>query len=413
MEDKQSWDWHTDLKEIPVKEWESQYNWAQDHMISPDGERVAVIANVDDMGFSICENGELWDLEYEKIWNLKPLPSNGFAACVCQDDEWTLAVNGQEWENKFDFIWDLQVSLDGSFIGAAVQTDSEYGMVVNDEPWDDLYENITGMVMGEKGATAGVVQVESMAAADVETFKKGIFSVALNGQSFENKYLNIWDLSFDPENQHLCWGVRLDRETYSIAVNDQLWSSRFGSVWRPVFSPEGAVLAPVRHEGKWRLFKDDALFWKTGYEQLWHLCLCPDKEKIAAIVAPVYGKWSVAENDSVWPLSIDTMIREIRYSADGSSLVAVVKDNGYWTLARDGKKWHLPCDKVFNPVLSADGSVAAAVVEQKGHFFTAVNGELLTGPYDIMSDPVISPDGTKILVKGIEKGVYKRRVIAL
>ncbi|WP_022664184.1 electron transfer complex subunit TmcD [Desulfospira joergensenii] len=412
MEEKESWDWSTDLKEIPVKEWETRFNWVEEPCISPDGERVASIVNVDEMVFGICENGEVWEGEYEKAWSLKALPNNQFIACVCQDEEWTLAVNGEEWENRFDFIWDLQVSSDGAHIGLAIQRDSEYGMAVNDKPWETLYENLSGAVMGETGATAGVVQVESMGAADVDAFKKGIFSVALNGKAFDKKFLNAWDISFDRKNQSLAWGVRIDRERYTIAVNGTPWTHEFQSVWKPVFAGEGqSVLAPVRHGGKWKLFKDDKVFWETGYQQLWHVTQSEDK--IAAIVAPSYGKWSVAQDDRVWPLTIDTMIREIRYSEDGSSLVAVVKDKDFWTLIKDGSKWKLSCDKVFAPVISADGSILAAAVEKQGRWFVAANDELITGPYDCMADPVISPDNSKVLVKGIENGVYKRRIIAL
>jgi hypothetical protein len=414
MEEKQSWDWNTDEKEIPVKEWETRFNWVEEPCISPDGERIASIVNVDEMVFGICENGDLWDGEYEKAWNLRAVPGKGFAACICKDEEWTLAVNGMEWSNLFDFIWDLQISPDGSQISLAFQLDGEYGMVVNDKPWDSLYENINGMVLGNQGTSAAVVQVGSMAAADVEAFKKGIFSVALNGQAFDQKFLNIWDLSLDKEKQNLAWGVRLNREAYTIAVNDISWENTFQSVWKPEFADQGrSIVAPVRHGGKWKLFKDDQLFWKTGYELLWHVNVCPANNRIAAIVAPSYGKWTVAEDDIIWPISCDTMIRDIHYSQDGSCLVAVIKNKGTWTLAVDKIVWDLSADKIFTPCISQDGSVVAVAIERQGKNFVAVNNKIITGPYEVMGDPVISPDAGKILVKGIENGVYKRRVISL
>ena len=54
MEEKQSLDWNTDLKEIPVKEWETRFNWVEEPCISPDGEQIASVVNVDDMVFGIC-----------------------------------------------------------------------------------------------------------------------------------------------------------------------------------------------------------------------------------------------------------------------------------------------------------------------------------------------------------------------
>ncbi len=414
MEDKQSWDWNTDLKEIPVEEWGTRFNWVEDPCISLDGERIASIVNMDEMAFGICENGEVWEGEYEKVWNLKSLPNNEFAAFVCQDEEWTLAVNGKEWSNRFDFIWDLQISPDGLDIGLAFQRDMAYGMAVNDIPWETTYENMTGMVLGNQSSSAAVVQVASMAAADVEAFKKGLFSMALNGKAFDRKFLNIWDISMDEKNQKIASGVRLNRETYSIAVNDTTWDNRFQSVWKPEFANQGkSIVAPVRQGGKWKLFKDDQLFWKTAYEQLWQVNVSPDNNGIAAIVAPAYGKWTVAEDDSPWPMTWDTMIREIHYSRDGSCLVAVLKDKGAWNLAVDKKLWNLAADTVSTPGISPDGSCVTVVIEKQKKYFLAVNNQIVIGPYEFMADPVIRPDGTKILVKGIENGVYKRRIISL
>ena len=55
MDNKESWDWSTDLKEIPFKAWGTRYNWVEEPCISPDGERIAGIVNVDEMAFGICE----------------------------------------------------------------------------------------------------------------------------------------------------------------------------------------------------------------------------------------------------------------------------------------------------------------------------------------------------------------------
>lgn len=413
MEEKQSLDWDTDLKEIPVKEWEARFNWVEEPCISPDGEQIASIVNVDDMVFGVCVNGEVWEGEYEKAWKLKALPNNQFVACICQDEEWTLAVNGKEWSNRFDFIWDLQITKDGSHIGLAFQTDGEYGMVVDDTPWDTLYANMSGMVLGNQGTSAAVVQVESMAAADVEAFKRGIFSVALNGKAFEQRFLNVWDISLD-QNQNLAWSARLTREAYTIVVNGIPWENTFQTVWKPEFVDQGnSIVAPVRQGGKWKLFKDDKPFWKTGYEQLWRVAVSGVNNRIAAIVAPTYGKWTVAQDDRVWPISIDTMIRDIYYSEDGSCLAAVVKNKGAWTLAVNGKFWDLSADKIFTPCISPDGAIVAVVIERNGACFMAVNNQVITGPHTFMAAPVISSDAQKILVKGIENGIYKRRVIAL
>ncbi len=414
MEEKQSWDWSTQLKEIPVKEWDARFNWVEDPCISPDGESVASIVNVDEMAFGICVNGDLWEGEHEKAWSLKALPDNRLAVCVCQDEEWRLVVDGQPWSNSFDFIWDLRATPGGAHIGIAFQRDGEYGMAVDDQPWDACFENITGMILGAQGTGAAVVQVESMAAADVNAFAKGLFSVANNGTPGSERFLNIWDLAFDDEGRSLAFGVRFDRETYGIAVNGSVWDQRFQSVWRPMFCDLGkSVAAPVRTGGKWHLYKDGTPFWKSGYENIWRLTANPVNGDIAAVVAPAFGQWTVAQNDAPWSLTWDTLVRDIYFSGDGACLVAVFKDKGFWGLARDGRAWQLSCDKIFTPVLSRDGSIVAVSFEKEGRYFIAVNDRVITGPYEVMADPVISPEGDKLLVKGIEGGVYKRRIVAL
>lgn len=107
------------------------------------------------------------------------------------------------------------------------------------------------------------------------------------------------------------------------------------------------------------------------------------------------------------------MIRDIYYSEDGSCLAAVLKNKGVWTLAVNGTLWDLSADKIFTPCISRDGSVVAVVIERAGSYFLAVNNQVIAGPYGFMTAPVISPDAQKILVKGIENGIYKRRVLSL
>lgn len=414
MEENKSIDWSTDVKEIPVREWEDRFAWVEEPYVSSDGETIASIVNVEEAVFTVCENGEVWDKEYEKAWGLRPLPDGKFAACVSSDEEWTLSVGGTEWENWFDFIWDLQVTHDGSGISLAVQKDSEYGMAVNDKPWDTMYENINEMVLSEGGRSAAVVQVSSMGQADIEMFKQGIFSCAVDGRTFEKNFLNIWDISFDSTCENVAYGIRLNRTDYSIAVNDAAWDRQFQSVWKPVFMSRGtSVIAPVKLGGKWMIYQDAQPFWKNKYNQIWRLAVSPATGNIAAIASTEFGKWTVVENDTPWNLAAGQMISDIFYSTDGSTLAAILKDKEVWSLAVNQKNWNLSADKVFNPCISPDGSVVAVVIEKKGQYFLAVNHRIISKGYDFMADPVISPDNTKILQKAVKDGVYQRRVISL
>ena len=414
MEESKSFDWSTDLKEVPFREWEDKFTWVEEPYISLDGETIAGIVNVEESVFTVCENGEAWDAVYDKAWNLRPLPKGKFAACVNRDDEWTLSIGGNEWENRFDFIWDLQMNHDGSCLSLAVQKDSEYGMAVNDTPWENMYGNINEMVLGDTGSTAAVVQVSPLGQADIEGFKQGIFSCVVNGEAIDKNFLNIWDISFDSGGKNVAYGVRLDRTNYTIAVNDTAWDKKFQSVWKPVFLSGGtSVIAPVKEGGKWVLYKDGQPFWKTRYNQIWKMAVSEKTGNIAAIASTRFGKWTIVQNDQPWNMAVDQMISDLFYSGDGSTLVAVLKEKEFWTLAVNQKKWDLNADKVFTPCISSDGKFVCVVIEKKGQYFMAVNNHLIPGGYDFMATPVISPDNTQIMQKAIKDGVYQRRILSM
>ncbi len=320
-------------------------------------------------------------------------------------------MDGQEWSQWCDFIWQMMVSPDGQTLGAAFQSESEYGVIVNDTPWEQRYENLTGAVIAADGSSAAVVQVASMPGADVDAFKQGVFSVACNGIPRERRFLNIWDISLDATGKQIGYAVRTNRETYGIVQDDILWENRFESAWKPEFMDPQTLLAPVRIKGKWELYKNDRPFWKNRYDQLWQLTLSPGGRDVAAIVSTPFGRWSVAVNDSVWPVSWDTMIADIHFSGNGTTLAAVYKHNGVWDLAVDQRPWHMEADMVFVPSLSPDGRVVAVVIQKQGQYQLMVNNRVAASGFSFMADPVISPDGSKVLLKGIENGVYNRRII--
>ncbi len=414
MEDKHSWDWDTGLKEIPIKEWQNNFVWVEEPYVSPDGETVASIVNLDQSEFSICENGKIWEQTYEKAWCLRPLPEGKFAVCVSKDEEWTVSVGQSEWETWFDYIWNLSFTKQGNFIGALAQKDMEYGVAVNDKVWNNMYENISGLALHNKGRTAAVVQVSSLASADIEGFKQGIFSCAIDGVPCKEKYLNIWDISFSSDADQVAYAVRLNREEYSIVQNNKLWNKTFETVWSPKFLNDNqSVLAPVRENEKWTLYKDALPFWDNKYDQLWNIKITKDNNKIAAIVSDSFGKWSVAENDRVWNVKFDTMISDLFYSEDGSTLVALVKNKGFWSLAVNQKVWDIRADKIWDPVISADGKIISIVAEKQGQFFLIVNNKIVSDGFNWMFSPEISPDNDKIMQKSIKNGVYQRKIISL
>lgn len=421
MNDKEytdKWDWQTPEKQIPVKEWEADFNWVQEPCVSPDGERIAAIANEDEAQFAVCVNGETWEEPFEKAWSLKFAPDGRLAVLGANDEEWTVCVDGQRWENRFDYVWDLKFTPDGSHIGAAIQQDSEYGMAVNDVPWETLYQNISGTVLGPEGNCAAVVQVDHMDQADIEAFASGLFCVAVNGEIQSDRFMNIEDICFDFTEKKTAFSVRKSRLEYAPADSRGPWKSSFQFAWGPRFIDNGAsVIAPVRQNGKWHLFKDESNFWNRPFEQLWKLAVHENSKHIAAVVSEQFGKWRICENNLVLDFQCDTMISDLFYSHNGDMLVAVFKDKGFWDIAVSRKghviSWGLGADKLWTPVISPDHTIAATRMEKNGRYYLVVNGKTYPKDFDMMFDPRISPDSDRILLKAIKDGIYYRQILPL
>ncbi len=411
MNDKTEWDWQTEKIQIPIKEWKDRFNWVEEPCVSPDGKNIAAIVNLDEAEFSVCVNDEPWEEPVEKAWALSFLPDGRLASLVAREEEWTVCIDGSAWETWFDYIWALQCSADGSLVGAAVQTDGEYGMVVNDQPWETLYENLNHATMHDSGATAAVVQVVSMGQGDVDGFARGLFSVALDGTVRPEKHMNIWDIALDDSGKNVAYVFRKNRSDYDIFQKDAPWDKTFQSAWKPLFINGGtSLVAPVREGGKWWLYRDAEKFWTHAFEQLWLVTAAPDHSSIAAVVSDSFGKWTVAKDDKTWQVHADEMISDLVFSQKGETLVAVLKDHNFWTLAVNDRAWDLSADKLWRPAIDESGKIVAARFEKNGAYQLAVNGKVYADKYDMLFDPVINPDGSKIMVKSIQNGIYTRHI---
>ncbi|MCK5311500.1 MAG: Tmc redox complex protein TmcD [Desulfobacteraceae bacterium] len=414
MKDEKTWDWQTNKKEIPVKEWKDSYNWIEEFNVSPDGEKIAAIVNTDEAEFSVCVNGETWEETLEKAWGLRFLPDGRLVAMVANDEEWTICVDGVSWETQFDYIWDLRNSSDGSFIGAAVQTDGQYGMVVNDTIWDTLYHNISGVVLSDQGNSSAVVQVNPMGQGDIDGFRDGLFSIAVNGVVQPGRFMNAWDISFDSQGSKVACSIRKNRVDYSLYNINKAWDKNFQFTWKPeFFDNDASLIAPVRQGGKWFLFKDEAPLWNKSYDQLWKITAHQGSGKIAAIVSNAFGKWTVSENDNIWNIQCDTMVSELYYSDNGDSLVAVFKNKECWDIAVNGQAWNIKADKLWRPAISSDNKIFAARMEKDGKYQLVVNGKVYKEQFDMVFEPKISPENDKILLKTIKDGIYTRQILTL
>jgi hypothetical protein len=179
-----------------------------------------------------------------------------------------------------------------------------------------------------------------------------------------------------------------------------------------VFNPvTGTVVAPVRIAGKWTLAEDGGALWDRKFVQVWHQKFSPDGQKLAAIVAPAFGKWTVAVDQVPWSAVFTEMVTDLVFSPDGSRVAALGKNGSSWHVAVDGAVWRSASEMAWQPVFSPDGKDVAARVEKNGKYTVVVNDRLWERECDFVWDPAFSPDGTQLLFRSLEADQYFRRVV--
>jgi threonine dehydrogenase-like Zn-dependent dehydrogenase len=136
---------------------------------------------------------------------------------------------------------------------------------------------------------------------------------------------------------------------------------------------------------------------------------------IAAIVAPKYGRWTVAVDGNAWKKTFGDLVMDLVISPSGRRVACVGKEDNACTIAVDGTPWNIKCDMAWAPVFSPDDQHVAAKIEKNGQFTVAVNGKPMKTQFKNLWDPMFSPDGEKILIRAIEgsgdKAVYVRQVL--
>ncbi|MDL2216458.1 hypothetical protein LJB81_01835 [Desulfovibrio sp. OttesenSCG-928-M14] len=249
---RHAWDWEKGKRTVlPNTDAKNSWLWQEEPCVSPDGEQLAAIIRREDESFSLRVNDEEWEESFEKAWLPGFAPDGRMTALVMQDDEWTLAVDGEAWEERFAFIWGTMFGAGGQ-ICAAIQQDMRYGLCVDGVPWDTLYENANQFCLSRDGKqSAAVTQVKSLKQADLEGFRSGIYTVAVDSEAWDASFVNVWTPVFDRSNgERVAAQVRLNAYEYSIVVNGEPWPVTYNCVWAPTFNPAtGAIAAPVRAGG--------------------------------------------------------------------------------------------------------------------------------------------------------------------
>lgn len=413
--DISSWDWDPGTKPIhDLNKCDLDVKWLEEPYASPDGERIACLARLEE-GYDVCVNGQPWGQEFEIAYYLRFSPDGRLTCLASSDFEWSLAVEGETWSVSFGNAWNTLFSRNGKSIAAAIQQDGQYGMVVDEQPWEQLHLFATDFALSpDGGKSAAVVQTTSLSEGDIFTFQQGCFNVALNGETWEGSYVNAWTPTFDPDGQHLAAQIRTSLYDYTIVVDGKPWNASFSMVWEPVFHPrEKKVTAPVRQAGKWGMAQDGQIIWEPRYFQLWQQKHCHEGNNLYAIGAPEFGRWTIIQNDVPWPVRVSSMLADLEVSPDGRRAAAAAKEGGYWSIMADQSLWSDWYDMVWSPVFSPDSQHIACKVEKGGRYTVVLDGKPFKEEFSHCFEPIFSPDSRLLLIRGVQDGKYKRIVSKL
>lgn len=408
----ETWNWEVGQRTIADMTPNSDHKWQEEIFISPDGEKASAVVCLDDAEFSIRTNDSVSENTFEKLWELNYTTNGDLCCYAMQDEEWTVMVADKPWEETYGFVWSPLFSADGKNVATAVQQDMEYGMSVNGAIWENLFENANNFAISPDGKkSAAVVQVKSMGQADLKTFRSGIFSLAVDGVAWDNNLMNLWTPVFDNNAYRVAAQVRLTLYDYSIIVDNTLWENTYQGVWEPIFTPDGKhVVAPVRQGGKWGMAKDGQLIWQATYANCWHHQYSEDGENLYAIVAPEYGKFTVAANDKPWEMR-SPVVTDLAVSPDGKKAAALANTlNKDWRVCVNGSVWDGSYDMAWKPVFCPNSEAVAAKVRKNGRYNVLVNGKPVGGEFDMCFDPIFNADGSKVLVRGLHDGKALRVV---
>ena len=423
---KERWDWSLGEKEIlDLDSWKPDVLSVDELTFSPDGEKIATRLLYPQGEYGLAVNGYTWEQAFDNIWYLRFSPECELCALTSSMGMWTLNTDKGPWPGEYEYIWDTRFDLKGDCIATAIKKDGYYGMAVNGTDWEELYPYATDFtITSAGGGTACVVQTESMDEADIQTFRKGIFTVAVNGKPWKTSFMNVWNPCFNLSGNQTAASVRLNHHEYTIAVNGKAWDKTFDCVWEPGFHPlDNSILAPVQKDKIWQLARDGEIIWDNKYLQLWHVLTGQNGENVWAIGAEKFGKFTVVKNDKSWKHKYP-VITDLVISPDGENACAIGQ-NGAKRFPRDtqlgDQMWQLIVNdipvsgfhnRIFTPVFSPDNEHVAAVCEDNGKYTVLLDGNPYQEDFSLAWDPVFSPDGKRLLIRGFKDNKFTRTVVS-
>ena len=201
-----------------------------------------------------------------------------------------------------------------------------------------------------------VVQNGELGEADIEKFQHGLYTIAINGETWGRNFVNAWTPVFNQDGARLAATVRLNLYEYTICrgrnavvpdVQCRLGApvqsrhrlrARSGSTGRSLGTGQRTALCYGR---------PDTL-------RLWQQKISPDGKNIAAIAAVKFGKFTVTVNDKAWT-NVFAVVTDLVQSPDGKRAAAIGQEGGKWSVVVDDSRWSGRYDRAWGPVFSPDG----------------------------------------------------------
>lgn len=390
-----------------------QFEAVYEFVVSPDGEKIATVVEDKNSQRFLWVNENLIEEPFERIDFLSFSPDGRLMAAVQKDGVWRVFVEDHLWEEGFEYVWNLKTDSLGRTIAANVKQEGSYSVCVNGKSWETSFYDARDLYVSETGRLiATYVKVEVYPALDILNFSKGIWSLAVNQRVWEKKYIAIFGCCFNSTETSVAAAVRLSDRRFTIAVNGVLWDRRFLQVWEPRFLDEKSVIAPVKTERGWQLFRDGAPFWKGSFFQLWNIRVKEPLKMVAGIVALDLGEWTVIVNEKLWNTRFNQLVLPPVFSEDGQKVAVAFRHNGKWGVAVEDRTWENSFEKIGPPVFSLEGGFVAVRGEQGGKYYVYVNDKRLDGPYDYLWDPVFREDET-LIIRGIQKNRYYKKELKI
>jgi len=415
MSESANWDWDTKEKLVAnINDWKKKFIDIRELTPSDDGEKIAAVVQPEKGRFTTCVNSDVWGETFERVYSLKFNPDNQLISSTYRDYIWALAVDHEMWEETFDFIWNLTLTQDGKGIAVNIKRDPHLGAALNGQVWENLYIDARHLAVSPDGQkTASCIQIQPMKTLDIFTYQKGIWTVAVDGTPWDKKFWSIWGPVFSPDSNHVAACVRTGFAQYNIAVDGNTWEGPFGLVWEPIFKPNSNdVIAPIRTPKGTTLAMNGKPIWGFFFN-VWRQRFSPDGQKLAAVVVPAFSRWTIAVDGTPWGTTFSDAVLSPVFSPNNKRVAAVVKDNNRWLVAIDGTPWAEKFDNVWDPVFSPDSNTVIAKAERNGKFYIVVDGKVGKKGYEYLWNPVFSSDGKKLLIRCVDGGKYYRKVIPI